>query len=500
MPSTKPAVNEAPQSQDSHAASTAGGVNATGENGSEFRAGNGVLSGLGLYGLEKVEPAILAALVTEDPLLLIGLHGTGKSLLLERLAKALRLDFRHYNASLISFDDLIGFPVPNKTATSLKYLQTPATIWDAQAVFFDEVSRCKPDVQNKLFSIIHERRVQGMDLERLRYRWSAMNPPSLTEESENYRGSGPLDKALADRYAFIIEIPDWFSLDQGAQERILRNSRTRMSGEGVLELSTYLEQARKLWPSVSEQMEAFLGKYVRYLAVLLREADIRLSARRLVMLMRNIPAVHAVRLVSKGDAANLSDSAFLALTCSIPQRAEGIPVPESKLLSAHKEAWRSASGPETEQLIRVYSEKDPLKRAALAALSEGLTRNQRSVIVADCIQFLPHGARHALAMFLMTRDLAGNLIAAVAEQIAEEYALVAFRDGGRRLDRNYESRTGDLIGRELKKLPSKDPESVALGNLLVNLFLKEKLNSETEVHRTIRAWRSSWEQLHSLEG
>ncbi len=46
---------------------------------------------LGLLGWETLEPVLLAALTTRDPLLLIGKHGTGKSFLLERLAQALGL-------------------------------------------------------------------------------------------------------------------------------------------------------------------------------------------------------------------------------------------------------------------------------------------------------------------------------------------------------------------------------------------------------------------------
>ena len=49
-------------------------------------AGNAkLLSGIGLIGLSDLEPIILAALATEEPLLLIGTHGTGKSLLLTRI-------------------------------------------------------------------------------------------------------------------------------------------------------------------------------------------------------------------------------------------------------------------------------------------------------------------------------------------------------------------------------------------------------------------------------
>lgn len=65
------------------------------------------LPGLGVYGFDRYEPVILAALVTEDPMLLIGRSGTGKTFLLNTLAEALGLEHRHYNASLISFDDLV---------------------------------------------------------------------------------------------------------------------------------------------------------------------------------------------------------------------------------------------------------------------------------------------------------------------------------------------------------------------------------------------------------
>jgi MoxR-like ATPase len=68
-----------------------------------------ILREIGIVGLRDLEPVILAALLTKEPLLLIGAHGTGKSLLLTRISEALGLQFRHYNASLLNFDDLVGF-------------------------------------------------------------------------------------------------------------------------------------------------------------------------------------------------------------------------------------------------------------------------------------------------------------------------------------------------------------------------------------------------------
>ena len=106
---------------------------------------------LNLFGLDFLDPIVLAALADERPLLLIGPHGTAKSELLNRLAGTLGLEHRHYNASLISFDDLLGYPVPDTERGTVKYLRTQGDLWDAQCVFLDEISRCRPETQNKLF-------------------------------------------------------------------------------------------------------------------------------------------------------------------------------------------------------------------------------------------------------------------------------------------------------------------------------------------------------------
>lgn len=146
---------------------------------------------LGLLGWDQLEPVLLAALATGEPMLLIGKHGTAKSFLLERLAQSLGLAYRFYNASLVNYDDLVGIPVPNAQQTSLHYISTPTAIWDAEVVFIDELNRTRPDLQNKLFSIIHEKRVQGVQLDKLRYRWAAMNPPPSDDQDPGTSISAP---------------------------------------------------------------------------------------------------------------------------------------------------------------------------------------------------------------------------------------------------------------------------------------------------------------------
>jgi MoxR-like ATPase len=69
---------------------------------------------LGIQGLENLDAAILAALAANATVLLIGPHGCAKTLLARRVAEALGCDFRHYNTSLLNYDDLVGYPIPDQ--------------------------------------------------------------------------------------------------------------------------------------------------------------------------------------------------------------------------------------------------------------------------------------------------------------------------------------------------------------------------------------------------
>jgi len=109
---------------------------------------------LGLEGWVTIEPVLLGALASEDPILLVGPLGSAKSFLMERLATALQLEVRFYNASLINYDDLVGIPMPDEERKGLHYISTPSSIWDTQVVFFDEINRTRPELQNKLFPMI----------------------------------------------------------------------------------------------------------------------------------------------------------------------------------------------------------------------------------------------------------------------------------------------------------------------------------------------------------
>ena len=140
-------------------------------------ATNGLLPPLGVFGFGALEPVVVAA--------------------------------RHYNASLLSFDDLVGFPMPDASG-GIRYVPTAASIQGAEAAFLDEISRARPEVQNKLFSIIHER----------------------------------LDLALNDRFAFVCTVPSWVDLSASEQEGVLLRASAGVSAKAAEALKRAVAEAR----------------------------------------------------------------------------------------------------------------------------------------------------------------------------------------------------------------------------------------------------------------
>ncbi|MCC5793193.1 MAG: MoxR family ATPase [Chromatiales bacterium] len=358
---------------------------------------------LGVYGFEPQAPAIFAALVTGDPLLLIGRSGTGKTFLLNSISEALGLEHRHYNASLLSFDDLVGFPYPDEARTSVRFLETPATIWGAESVLVDEISRCKPEHQNRLFSLVHERRVQGMPLEKLRYRWAAMNPCPADGGGEEYLGSEPLDPALADRFGVIVEVGDWGALSDEDRRRV-----ADPAGEGALaddggalkrELATLqAEFARRL-----QACPPLILDYVTGVVTALGEAGIRVSPRRARLMARTLLAATLVEGVP-GDALFLS-----LLECSLPHRAWGEPPDPAKVRAAHQLAWGASALTGAEQWLHRFHLEKPLHRKLQLLLEGTPTRDLGTLAIEQLLSRETRPRQAAFALATYPAAVAGRL-------------------------------------------------------------------------------------------
>lgn len=392
----------------------------------------GALAALGIFGWQALEPVVLAALATEAPVLVIGPHGTAKSLLLNRLASALGLRHRHYNASLLNFDDLVGYPVPSPDRTRLDYVPTASSIWDAESVLFDEISRCRIDLQNKLFPIVHERVVQGLALPALRFRWAAMNPPAspdaLDEDGAGdtgvdlYRGSEPLDPALADRFPYVIEAPGFDSLSEAERRAVIGGAPDRVAQGAGAGLVGDLDAVRRCLPAVRDELSSAACDYVAGLVPLLGKLRCRVSPRRARFLHDAVLAVHAARLCRASLAETTRDageSAYLALRCGLPHAAAGRPVDGAKLLAAHRQAWALARLPAADPTRLVLSEPDPVRRVALG-VRLGLPAGELSVLVLDAFAALSPARRVLFAAALYPAVATRvDLTAAAFEALAE---------------------------------------------------------------------------------
>lgn len=338
----------------------------------------GILRDLGIVGWDHQEPAILAALATKTPLVLIGAHGTAKSLLLQRLAEALDLNFRHYNASILNFDDLIGFPIPK--GDYIEYLRTPLDAWDAEAIFIDEISRCRVDMQNRLFPLIHERKLQGKSLEKLQYCWSAMNP-----STNDYIGTSSLDVAFADRYHWLVHVPTKMNVEDECAI-ISGISPKRDAGESLHRIIASIRgQIQTIHVAFGHTLPAFLQS----LRSILENAGFPFSLRRAHIIYQN-----TLSLLATGRFTEISQAVHIALQYSLPQNVHSeAPINAiTKAIKLSSEFLKFSIDPVLKALL---TERDILKRIAIC-----LKTKEEDLITAtilDAHASLEFGERLALS-------------------------------------------------------------------------------------------------------
>jgi len=359
---------------------------------------------IGAFGFKPVQLAILAALVTEDPLLLIGRGGTGKTYLLNSISEALGLEHRHYNASLIAFDDLVGFPYPDDERSKVEFLQTPATVWGAESVLIDEISRCKPEHQNRLFSLVHERRVQGILLDRLRFRWAAMNPCDADQgDGETYTGSEPLDPALADRFALIVRVGDWRELRE-PDRRLVADP----AGEGRIardggRLRQDIETWRAKFLDAVERCPRSIIDYAAAVTTQLNTAGIRISPRRARLLARSLLAATLIT-----DRYRPEDFRVI-LECSLPQLAWGETPDSNQVAAAHRLAWDCAFLEGDEKWLHEFAATPGLADKARRLLHGCPDPDTGSVAIEQFIANEPRERVTAFALAAFPAAVAGRL-------------------------------------------------------------------------------------------
>jgi len=377
----------------------------------------GKLAGLPIYGWDKIENLILAALVTGDSALFTGKHGIAKTYCAEELARALGVKYRKVDASKAEFEDYLGFPNPKALSEGrFEYIETPLSITDKEFVFIDEINRCRPSTQNKLLELVYERKFFGQDTN-VTWLWAAMNT------GDEYLATEKLDPAFLGRFAFIIPVPetadmheddicsicesltehdapalrksggiiglDWddFNSCYAAGIPCIRSwfnmGKNEKAGAGDQDFKDRIKQASANYRKVYRDLNDTIAFSIANLSMLLaKENNLKLDGRRISMMRRSLLAYIAV-VQQAGSRENILTECMEVIPYLIPEIAlDDNPGRRAQLISALHLSFKQVfmSG----EFVDSYLEKDIVKRMK-ALCSQDLPNFGRKKILDDVL-------------------------------------------------------------------------------------------------------------------
>jgi len=297
-----------------------------------------LLEQLGIFGWkEQDENLVLSSLLTGDPLLLIGNHGSAKTHIAVKTAQALNRLFLVYDASKAMFEDVLGYPNIEKLKEGIvEYVPSKVTIWDKELILIDELNRAIPELQSKWLEIIRSRKIMGFET-KVKWVWAAMNPLS-------YSATQVLDEALIGRFATFLYPPDVLQMSEQDRIKVTTHingddapSITEWSdGQKLLtvtkddvstvgrQLDIILRCAAKHFNQLREQIDSLSEFLAKFADLLMRETEgeVTLDGRRLGFIYRNILANRAIELAKtetiSAELPGFIESSRYVVQSSIP--------------------------------------------------------------------------------------------------------------------------------------------------------------------------------------
>ena len=227
-----------------------------------------------VVGQDGVVSGLVAALLVRGHVLLEGVPGVAKTLLVKTLGAALHLDVARvqFTPDLMP-SDILGQLVLDPSG-DFRFRQGPVF---TNLLLADEINRTPPKTQSALLEAMEERQVSGDGVTR------PLPDPFLVIATQNpieYEGTYPLPEAQLDRFLFKLDVP-YPSADQEVE--ILRRHDVGLDphdivGAGVRPVASADEIATARGEVSALRVEAPVQRYVVELARATREhASVRLG-------------------------------------------------------------------------------------------------------------------------------------------------------------------------------------------------------------------------------
>jgi MoxR-like ATPase len=189
-----------------------------------------------IVGHDEIVDGVLTSLFAGGHVLLEGVPGLGKTLLVRSLSQALSLDFSRiqFTPDLMPAD-VTGTTVVEEDAEGRRFVFRPGPIF-AQIVLADEINRATPKTQSAMLEAMQEQAVTVSGETR------TLGPPFLVMATQNpieQEGTYPLPEAQLDRFFFKLLV-GYSSREELCEILERTTSATQMHIEPVLDTDAIL--------------------------------------------------------------------------------------------------------------------------------------------------------------------------------------------------------------------------------------------------------------------
>ncbi|PYX41680.1 MAG: magnesium chelatase [Acidobacteria bacterium] len=155
-----------------------------------------------VVGQEELKTQCLIALLCQGHVLLEGVPGIAKTLVVKTLSRLVRLQFRRVQCtSDLMPADIVGTNVLNMATSAFQLHQGPVF---TDLFLVDEVNRMPPRTQAALLECMEEHQVT---IDGTRYELSSFFTVFATQNPVEFEGTYPLPEAQLDRFLLKISVP-----------------------------------------------------------------------------------------------------------------------------------------------------------------------------------------------------------------------------------------------------------------------------------------------------